>query len=474
MRKRMRFGFPLVWLSMFGCAEAPSVPLCDGCNVLLVVVDTLRADHLGIYGYPRETSPNIDRFARESTVFTDSRSQASCTYPSVNSLLTSRYPEAFLNQPEREGQTDMGIPEGIESIAEILKQAGYRTVAVSGSPIVRDAGSPGDHNKIGGFERGFDVFETIDCEGEYCVWVNKPHAAQVNERAFFHLNALSHGDSPFLLYLHYMDVHDPYDPPGEGFRKFSRSHESSLEWIRSGNPNPIATMLSGEGEAVTYSEEDLRMLSALYDDEIFYYDDMFGELLETLKLSSLLENSIVVLVSDHGESFLEHGTIKHCGTLFDSEIRSPLILHVPGFTPAEFRDQPVGNIDVLPTVLDYVGVERDELGLVGQSLRPMIENDHPIDRQVYSAQLNLRSLYDGRFKLIFDVKTLEAELYDLRADPAEQKDASETRVARSSHLRDRLVEMTIGVDGDSTESLESASQIGDATEEHLRAIGYLQ
>jgi arylsulfatase A-like enzyme len=470
----MRSAFCLVLLSLIACTEAPSARRRDGYNVLLVMVDALRADHLGIYGYSRSTSPNIDRFARKSTVFMDSRSQASCTYPSVNSLLTSRYPEEFLNQPKRKGETDMGIPEGIDSIAEILKRAGYRTVAISGSPIVRDASSPSRHNKVGGFERGFDVFETLDCEGEHCVWDYKPHAAQVNERAFFHLNASLHGDSPLFLYLHYMDVHDPYAPPGERFRKFSRSHESSLDWIRSGDPNPIARMNSGEGESVAYSREDLEHLAALYDDEISYFDQMFGELLEEMTLAGLLEDTIVALVSDHGEAFLEHGAIKHCNTLFDNEIKSPLILFVPGFTVAGFRDQPVANIDVLPTILDYVGVERAGLGLVGQSLRPMIENGGQVSHQVYSSQFNLRSLYDGRFKLIFDVKTLESELYDLHADPAEEKDCSQTHVARWSHLRDRLVEMSTGAGGGSSRSLESASRTGDETEEHLRAIGYLQ
>jgi len=438
------------------------------------MVDTLRADHLGIYGYSRDTSPNIDRFARESTVFTESRSQASCTYPSVNSLLTSRYPEAFLNQPEREGEVDMGIPAGIETAAEILARAGYRTLAISGSPIVRGPSNPSDHNKIGGFERGFDVFESVDCKGENCSWDHKPHAAQLNERAFFHLNALSRGDSPFFLYLHYMDVHDPYGPPGEKFRKFSRSHESSLDWIRAGNPNPIANMLSGQGESVAYGEEDLAHLVALYDDEIFYFDKMFDELLEELEDTDLLEDTIVILVSDHGEAFLEHETIKHCHTLFDNEIKSPLIINVPELTVAGLRDQPVGNIDVLPTVLDYLGVERDGLGLMGQSLRPMIDNAGPVERTIYSSQTNFRSLYDGRFKLIFDVKTFEAKLYDLHADPAEERDFSDVHVAHSSQLRDRLVETAAGLSGDSRDSLESAARIGEETEEHLRAIGYLQ
>ena len=186
-RKALRSSLLLAPLFMAGCGGVTDDRVCDGCNVLLVMVDTLRADHLGIYGYNRNTSPNIDMFSHTSVVFTEARSQASCTFPSVNSLLTSRYPAVFLDQTERDGEKDLGIPKGTESIAEILKRVGYRTVAISGSPIVRDASSPSHHNKIGGFERGFDVFETVDCEGTHCSWKNKPHAARLNERAAFHL-----------------------------------------------------------------------------------------------------------------------------------------------------------------------------------------------------------------------------------------------------------------------------------------------
>jgi arylsulfatase A-like enzyme len=230
-------------------------------------------------------------------------------------------------------------------------------------------------------------------------------------------------------------------------------------------------MLSGQGESVAYGDEDLAHLVALYDDEIFYFDEMFDELLEELEDTDLLEDTILILVSDHGEAFLEHGAVKHCHTLFDNEIKSPLIIRVPELAVAGFRDQPVGNIDVLPTVLDYLGLERDGLGLMGQSLRPMIDDPGPVERTVYSSQTDLRSLYDGRFKLIFDVETLEARLFDLRADPAEERDSSELHAARSSQLRDRLVETAAALSGD---SLEGAARIGEETEEHLRAIGYLQ
>ncbi|MBI1814892.1 MAG: sulfatase-like hydrolase/transferase [Deltaproteobacteria bacterium] len=122
-------------------------------NAIIILVDTLRADHLSLYGYERATSPNLDRFFRQGVVFRAARSQAPCTFPSVNSLLTSHYPSQFLAQPEKR----MGIPDDVPSIAEILHARGYATVAVSASPVVSKTGT--QHNKFGGFGRGFDAFD---------------------------------------------------------------------------------------------------------------------------------------------------------------------------------------------------------------------------------------------------------------------------------------------------------------------------
>ncbi|MGH9361061.1 MAG: sulfatase-like hydrolase/transferase, partial [Thermoanaerobaculia bacterium] len=164
-------------------------------NVVLVLVDTLRADHLGVYGYRRPTSPALDAFAREAVVFTDARSQAGCTFPSVNSLLTSQLPERFLGQPEGR----IGIPDGIPTLPEILRARGWATAAVSASAVVRRR--PIRHNPHGGFGRGFDLFL------EECAWKS---AACVNERALAALDTLPR---PFFLYLHYLEPHAPYRPP---------------------------------------------------------------------------------------------------------------------------------------------------------------------------------------------------------------------------------------------------------------------
>ena len=201
-------------------------PPRQALNVVVLLADTLRADHLSGYGYARPTTPNLDRFFAGGVVFHAARAQASCTYPSVNSILTSRYPSPFLTQPDKR----MGIPADIPTIAEILSQNGYATIALSASPIIRKTGTK--YNNNGGFDRGFDVFE------EQCMW---REARCLNEKL---LPFLDRTDKPFFAYLHYMDPHDPYRPPIWYRKRFGADYEG-LDFVASGNPNPIADAISG-------------------------------------------------------------------------------------------------------------------------------------------------------------------------------------------------------------------------------------
>ncbi|HZI63486.1 MAG TPA: sulfatase-like hydrolase/transferase, partial [Thermoanaerobaculia bacterium] len=193
-------------------------------NVVLVLVDTLRADHVGAYGYGRPTTPNFDAFAAQGILFERAWSQAACTFPSVNSLLTSRYPARFLGQPGGA----MGIPPEQPALPEILGRAGYATAAVSASPIVRR--TPTRFNPGGGFGRGFERFD------ESCLWRD---ASCVTARARAELGQLR---PPFFLYLHYMDPHGPYQPPAGAPRRFAGKC-AGPDFICRGDPNPIARML---------------------------------------------------------------------------------------------------------------------------------------------------------------------------------------------------------------------------------------
>lgn len=418
--------------------------------MIFILVDTLRADHLGAYGYPRPTSPGLDAFARESVLFENARSQAACTYPSVNSLLTSRYPEVFLGQP---GQA-LGIPASVPSLAEVLQARGYDTVAVSASAVVRD--TPSRHNPGGGYGRGFDRFE------ESCVW--RP-ASCVNRKAFEHLRPRAAG-KPLFLYLHYLDPHAPYAPPRTHARRFATAKQGRA-FIRNGNPNPIGEWIYNQGADPGVTPQEMRHLVDLYDDEIAFWDAEFSRLLARLREAGLLEDSIVVVASDHGEEFLEHGDLKHCRNVFDTSIRTPLILHVPGAGPRRVA-APVENLDVVPTLLDYLGIETAGLQLEGESLRPLIEGREREDGRQYASQGAWRSVSDRRHKLIHDLAGGGFALYDLAADPGEKKDVLRGDRRTYHRLRQDLTAW-LG----RTEGGESVRRAREA-EEKLRSLGYLE
>lgn len=441
-------------LSFLSCRKEPPKPR----NVIFVLVDTLRADRLGAYGYARDTSPNVDAFARESIQFENARSQASCTFPSANSILTSRWPAAFLGQANQA----LGIPEGIPSLAEVLRPYGFHTVAVSASPVVRN--TPSRFNPSAGFGRGFEVFH------EDCVWKS---GACVNRAAEEHLKK---GERPLFLYLHYMDPHGPYQPPKRFKNRFTTGRPDK-KWVRIGDPNPIGNWLYKGEEHPGFTEADLRYLSDLYDEEIAFFDEQFKALLERLRTSGLLDESIVIFAADHGEEFLEHGHIKHCRALFDNSIRVPLFLHIPGIDP-KVVTKPVQNLDLVPTILDYLRLPETGYKFEGRSLRPLIEGDEeeeegaPAERHQYALQGTFRSASDGRYKLIQDLGAGSFSLFDLVADPGEKADVLVRERRAFFRLRDSLTHW-IGLSegkGTERESLRKALE----AEERLRSLGYIQ
>lgn len=459
---------PLLPLAAAGCGRQHAAALPAAHNLIFILVDTLRADHLPMYGYRRDTSPNLAALARESVLFANARSQASCTFPSVNSLLTSRSGAAFLGQPGGA----MGLPAGIPGLAEILRARGYRTHAVSASPIVRR--SPGRFNPGGGFGRGFDTFE------EGCVWQG---ADCVTGQALPHL---ARDPRPLFLYLHYLDPHGPYAPPAGRPGRFALGRPAK-DFIRRGDPNPIADWLYKHGPDPGATAADLSYLADLYDDKIVFLDAQLGRLLAGLRAAGLLDDSIVVLAADHGEEFLEHGDVKHCHNLFDTTIRTPLLLRVPGARP-RVVEAPVSNLDIVPTVLDLLAgaVPRAAVtsgtpgtpgapgvagaGFEGRSLRPAILGGPLAPRYQWAAEGAWRSVADGRLKLVEDLGTGRFTLYDLAADPGETRDVLARRRPDFQRLRGALLAWLARTEGDA-----AAGGLRRATEadRRLRSLGYL-
>lgn len=443
-----------------GCG-APKAEEAPRPNVVFILIDTLRADRLSSYGYSRPTTPNLDAFAKDALLFEQARSQAACTFPSVNSMLTSRWPTHFFGQPKNR----IGIPEGLPALPEILGAFGYRSIAVSASPIVRKSQSP--FNVHGGYDRGFEIFD------ESCF---NRRADCLNRRANRYLKQAA---GPLFLYLHYQDVHSTYAPPSPWREKFlppGPTGRPVRDWALAGNPQPVLSSLLGDGPKVEPTPHEIETLSALYDGELAYLDSQLGELFAILKARGLLDRSIVVIASDHGEEFMEHGRVLHCETQFDTSIRVPLIVRLPGGGRKGRIASPVENLDLVPTIVDYLGIDPG-LPFEGKSLRPLIETGRAIHPTTESVQYTFRSTTDGRAKLIFDSAKPPGSvgrfaLYDLLGDPTEQRDLLTADPETYRRLRLRLETRLKAAEGDlsAAVTLDAARE----SERSLKALGYLQ
>ena len=440
----------------FGCRQAPLPDeVSTPPNIIVVMVDTLRADHMSLYGYERPTTPFIDHFTSDAMVFERARSQAACTFPSVNTLFTSRYAFDFYVQ----GENQMGIPAEYPTIAEVLRARGYHTIAVSASPIVRS--TPSKENPNGGFGAGFDVFD------ESYLWGS---AASVNVRA---LELMDGVREPFFLYLHYMDPHGPYAPPASHQKQFAEPYDG-YDFIAAGDINPIAEMLYDNGPKLEISDRDVQHLVDLYDDEILYFDGQLEQLVASLREDGLLDRSLLVFTSDHGEEFLEHGQVGHCRGVWNTLTHVPLFIRIPGLEGGGHTDAPVQLIDVFPTLLDELGMDAAEVEFEGASLGPLLRAGDPAMARKYafSDQSKYRAADDGRWHFILDGVESEVTLYDLRADPLEQHDLYTHNHPEADRLGAALNQWL--KDTGQWVRFDEALAASKAKEEELRALGYLR
>lgn len=438
--------------------ESPARPGDRPPDVILILVDTLRADHLGMYGYGRATSPRLDEWARSAVLFRQARSQAGCTFPSVNSLLTGRYAQHFVGQPEQR----MGIPSEYPTVAEILRARGYGTAGVSSSTIVRF--HPSKENPSAGFAAGFEQVDD-DC---------RFGRAQCVNRAALRLVDAVPADRPLFLYVHYLEPHAAYEPAQPYRRKFALPSAEFPRWLRRGDLNPVRDWLYDGGQPVPWGEAEAEFAAGLYDEEILGADQGVTALLDQLAERGRLERAVVAFVADHGEELWEHGHIYHCRTLYDAVLRTPLVIKPPAGRPIATTvvDAPVENLDVLPTLLDYAGVPPGAARLEGRSLRPLIEGSgDPGPRPTFAQQHTLRAVTDGRHKLVLDLKTESYQLFDLLADPSEQQDVLRQERRAFHRLSAALLAHIEAVEGRNSRqrSLERAEE----TRKALEALGYL-
>jgi arylsulfatase A-like enzyme len=397
-------------------------------NVLVILVDTLRADHLTPYGYRRDTSPEIKRWiADRGAVFEEAYSQAPWTLPSVVSLLTGRYPGELLGPDP----TSYGIPDGVESMAERMARLGYQTGGFIANPTLH-AGA--------GFDGGFRTFYAPPADIE---WIRK-HADSLNAHAVPWLRA--HQERPFFAYVHYVDPHDPYenpDMPG-GRSPYMPDYKGPVEgtWVHG--------IYSGKLK-LEHPEQDIPYIVSLYDTEIHYADRYIGQLLAALD-PKVLANTIVILTADHGEELHDHGGWKHGQTLYDEQIHVPLIVRWDGHvTPGTRLSGTVQLVDVLPTILAAAGGTLDA-DLDGVDLLPALTGAQPLQRRPAFAQhlsagpLRAASILDRHKLILFNrdepwkpsdplqawlwevdrARLQPLELYDLTGDPKETRNLGDS------------------------------------------------
>jgi arylsulfatase A-like enzyme len=378
-------------------------------NILLITIDALRADHLSCYGYHRKTSPFIDELCSQSVQFEAAITQAPHTYPSLPRMMTSLY------------DTSLITPLKAHTMAEVLKDKGYISAG-----IVHNAGAEikaSNPFEFGGLKQGFDHFilpelDSYNSEKQIYARDKKYTAKWVTHEAINFLN--SQRNKKFFLWLHYFDPHDPYAPPEEFDKKFGPNYRGPYNGdVRKTANNFIK--LFGISRSVL-SAEDRQHIIDLYDGEIAYTDKYIGILFNELKRLNLLKDTIIVIGSDHGESLGEHNIWTHGYSLYDTEIRVPLLIYYPSLLPAQKITKVVAqNIDIMPTILAMLDFHIPE-ELMGTNLLPIITNKSSIDDYYsFSSFESLFCIRDWQYKLIVCSELeMQYEFYNLIEDKNEQ------------------------------------------------------
>jgi len=383
-----------------------------GPNVVLIVIDSLRADHLGCYGYDRDVSPGIDKLARDSYLFADATAAAPWTSPSCAALLTGQDPASlgFL----RDG--NIRVADQFVFLAEIFRNAGYRTGGIVSYTNV---------SAQLGFSQGFEVYDQEDALGHQHV-----SSPSLSAKAATFLAADE--DRPFFLFLHYFDPHYNYiEHEDYRFDPDYRGEVKSGSWIK-----------ELREAAPGFTPDDVAHLVAIYDSEIAFTDKWLAEVIELLRERGLYNDSLLILTADHGEEFMERGDnwIGHTRTLYQEVIHVPFLLKPPGNVPGILRPEPVGLIDILPTILQVCGLNLPpDYSCAGKAIK-LAAGPRPA-RSIFSStrrKASLDMVRRGDWKLISETGTDYNRLFNLSEDKGESRDLSHAFPEKLHFLLDEL------------------------------------
>lgn len=423
-------------------------------NVLVISIDTLRADHLSCYGYARPTSPNIDALVAGGALFERAYSSAPWTLPSYGSLFTGLLPadhragvvkereEAWGRDEAPEKRTTEALRGDVPTLAELLGRRGYQTAGFVSNPFL---GTPA------GVARGFQSYTSYQYNAQTGVdlaleWIN------------------SRPGSRWFVFLHVIDPHMPYAPPKPFDTRFAKRGVDELQnW-----PPDLDTM-----RRTPPSEEIKTACVDLYDGEIAFVDAQVERLIASLRETGVLDDTLVVLHSDHGEEFWEHGSCDHGHSQYDELLRVPFALVWPKKIAAQRIGTRVRTLDLLPTLAEIVGFDAPP-GIEGKSLVPVLEGRETVDRDGIAEALmhsdrETKAVFVGKDKLIAS-GTAANQLFDLASDPDEKKDLSSGAAGLIDSMRKRLVDHHERAKASATKSEQL--RLDEAAKEKLRATGY--
>ncbi len=394
-------------------------------NVILISIDTLRADHLSSYGFPRLTTPHIDALAREGVMFRNVYSPVPVTLPAHASMLTGTFPPSHGIRDNLHKR----LPDSAVTLAETLKSRGFTTAAVVSSFVLDRR-----FNLSQGFDSYDDRFQAVHKIGDF----NERKGDETTRLATQWL--AGHGREPFFLFVHYYDPHDPYEPP-----------------------EPFASKWADD----------------LYSGEVAFTDHGVGEVMEKLKALGLYDSTLIVITGDHGEMLGEHGEMNHGFFIYESALKVPLIFRAPGQKAAARQvDQPVSLIDIMPTIASLMGAPAQKQ-VPGLDLSPWLASDRAglggrplyaetIAPTTYYGASSLLGVIVDRWKYI---ETSRPELYDLRSDPLESVNLLQREPARANAMGKEIkgiVATALRPQGSNNDAA-----LDPAARERLEALGYL-
>jgi len=451
-------------------------------NVLLITIDSLRADHVSCLGYYRKTTPFIDNLAKTGFLFTEAIANGSQTPTSVPALLTSSYPSMY--------GYSLHLSKSKTPIAEVLRASGYHTAAFHSNPYL---------SKYYGYDRGFDTFQdfiffkqdnrdmmeriksllikranppffirraygllsqVLNLKPLKAPWLR---AELINQRAVSWLR--KHTDN-FFLWMHYMDVHWPYQPPSEYL------HQLKIEVIGKSQIIKLGKRMNRHhlDDVEPVSDRELKEMIDLYDGEIRYTDNAVSSLLMELEKLGIYDDTLIIITSDHGDEFNEHSQLGHLAKLYDELIRVPLVIKWPGSDGDVTIDQQVQLLDIAPTILEFSGIDKPA-NFLGTSLLSLMKGKTTsvgvVSETVHKywellkdgkgKRLTSYSYRTEEWKYISDEENQRGELYNLQNDPEEKRNLVDKEPEKEAEFRSRIMKH-IQMEEESKEAANTAEK----------------